>query len=52
MTPSLGQQSGPADSAAAVGDVRAMLTLALALATAVYVLPAAGALWLSGQGQR
>lgn len=51
-TPSLGQRFGPADSAAAVGDVHAMLTLALALASAVYFLPAAGALWLSGWGQR
>jgi len=33
-TPSLGQRRGPADSAAAVGDVRAMLTLALAFASA------------------
>lgn len=50
-TPSLGQRFGPADSAAAVDDIRAMLTLALALVSAIYVLPAAGALWLSGWGQ-
>lgn len=48
-TPSLEQRFGPA--AAAVGDVCAVLTLALALASPVYFFPAAGALWLSGWGQ-